>query len=188
MSFAPIAAAGLQATGYALGGAARGASAQYQAAVARNNAVIARQNQEASAQAGAVQTEQASLKARVENADVRAGFAGNNIDVNRGSAADVQAGQREIGQLDAETVARNAALQSYGYGVQSSNYATEAKVDQAEGRLAPIEGLLEGAGSFIGNANVDSAFGLKTSLLNGRPSVPDAYKWMQGASDLPLTA
>src|SRR5262245_9354262 len=115
---API-ALGITAVSAVATGIAAGNAASYQSQVAANNAQIARQNARYSASAAAAQTEQAGLKARAQNANLRAALAANGVDVNTGSAADVQDAQRRLGAFDTATVANNAALKIYGYKAQS---------------------------------------------------------------------
>src|SRR5688572_21516346 len=45
----------------------------------------------------------------------RAGFAGQNVDVNQGSAVDVQADAAYLGELDRQTILNNAAREALGY-------------------------------------------------------------------------
>lgn len=173
-----LASAAIGATTAVVGGIEQGQAAHYQAEVARNNAQTAQQNAVYSASAGAAQTEQAGLKAASKQATLRAGLAANNVDVNTGSAADIQTSERQIGQLDTETVSNNAALQAYGYQTQSTSDQAQAKLDDKEGDYAPIAGVLKGAGMLAANPTVDSA--VSSSLLSGPPSVPEGFQWMKG--------
>lgn len=191
MCIATLAVAGtvLGATGAVVGGVAQGEAAAYQGQVARNNAQIAQQNATYSASAGAAQTEQASAKAAARDSQVRAGLAANNVDVSTGSAMDIQTSQRQVGQLDAETVANNAALQAYGYETQSTSFEAQSKLDNMEATYAPIEGVLK-AGSIVGSGAASGAFGAggaggagaaggaSPSLISGEPSLPEGYQWM----------
>lgn len=121
------------------------ASGAYQAQIANNNAKIAEQNAAYARQAGQEQAAQESRKAAVEQGAIRTAIAANNVDVNTGSAADVQAGAREIGKLDAETVLNNAELSAYGYTTQANNYRAQASQDMAGGILGGLGTLLSNA-------------------------------------------
>lgn len=161
---AAIAAVGAVASaGSAIaGGIAQGQAASYQAAVAANNAQIAKQNQTSAGSAAAAKTEAAGLKASEQDSGLRAAIAANNLDVNTGSPADVEKSERLTGQLNTETVERDAALTTYGYGAQATGYEAQSSLDAAEAGYAPIAGAISGAGS----------------LLSGEPNVGFANSWM----------
>jgi hypothetical protein len=63
----------------------------------------------------------------------RAGIAGGNIDVNTGSAVDVQADTANLGELDALTIRTNAARQAWGYQVQGQDLRRRAIITRKEG-------------------------------------------------------
>lgn len=192
-----------QAFGDVLGGISKSRSDSYQAQVAKNNAQIFRNNATYAGAAGNAATEQAGLKARSQLDNVKASQAANGLDVNSGSAASVQGSEREIGLLDTQTVAHNAALQQYGYQVQATNYDSQANVDKAAAAEDLWEGGINAAGTLAGSPSVAGAFsgggaaptgtgaqvfepgatGVPASLLNGAPSVPEDYAWMQGGGN-----
>jgi hypothetical protein len=184
-AIAAVTAAVTGATAAVAGGIAQQRSANYQAQVARNNAVIAQQNAAHAASAGAAQTEAASMKAAQRQGLLRAALGANGLDVNSGSAADVQTGQRELGNLDAATTANNAALEVYGYQTQSGNQTAQSGLYGLEAAFAPAEGALKGAGILLSNSSVDSALAhgandiFGSSQLSGDPTVPDEFSWMQ---------
>jgi hypothetical protein len=197
---------GLSAAGTLGSGIAAGGAAGYQAQVAKNNAQIAAQNELHAAQAGAVQTENAGLKARSQLANVRAAIGANNLDVNSGSAADVQQSQRELGFLDTATVANNAAQEVYGYGAQKESFQAQANLLDTESVLDPIGGVVGAAGTLLSNPSFDNliggggagggagdvgaqtfepgATGPPQSLMSGNPDVPPQYAWMQTNDEL----
>lgn len=193
--------AGIAAVSAVSSGIAAGNAASYQAQVSRNNQAIAQQNAQRAASATAAQTEAAGLKARAQQGGLRAALAANGVDVNSGSAADVQSGERQIGYLDTATVAGNAAQQVYGYRTQASNFGAQAELDQSEAAFDPIAGGLKAAGGlasaypgFAGGRGSPAASGQMTaggygngtdfnSLLTGSPSVNNASSWMYSASN-----
>ena len=103
------------AAGTVLGGIAQGNAASYQAQVAQNNATIARQNATYSIEAGEAKEQQVGLQAAEQGGIVKTALAANNVDVNTGSAKNVEVGQRETGALSQETTASDAELKAYGY-------------------------------------------------------------------------
>ncbi len=66
--------------------------------------------------------------------------AANNIDVTSGSAVDVQATDRALGNMDVATTVGNAALTAYGYRSAATNATAEAGVEQATAAQAPHRG------------------------------------------------
>lgn len=159
------------------GGIAQGNAAAYQAQIARNNSQIARQNAAYTAEAGSSATQQAGLKARAQGASVKAGAAANNLDVSTGSPADVETSQRELGNLDAATVASRAAEQVYGYQSQASGFTAQSQLDQSEVAPDILGGFLKAGGSIAG---AGSSIPDVSSLLSGPSTLPSNFQWMGG--------
>ena len=72
----------------------------------------------------------------------RAGYAGQGVDVNEGTAADIQAQTAYLGELDAITLRNNAAREAYGYRVQGWNYSAQGKMAKFEGTAGAVGSLL----------------------------------------------
>lgn len=161
-----IASAVTGAVGAIGAGNAQASAAKYNSQVASNNALIAKQNQTYSAGAASANTTEEGLKIRQQDSSVRAGLAANGIEANSGSATDVQAGQREVGQLDVDTVANRGAQTVYGYGTQASGYQSQATLDKAEAGNDEAAGFLQAGKSL-----------LTPSVGNG---VSSAFSWMTG--------
>jgi hypothetical protein len=157
-----IAGTAISALGAVAGGISAGNEASYQAEVARQNQQIATQNQQRAAAATATQTEITGQKAAQQLGAVRAAFAANNIDVNSGSAADVQKGQRQTGYLEQENTSYAGAQQTYGYGVQASEQTAQAGLYGMEAAEAPIE----------------AGIGAVGSVLSQAPQIPAKFDWM----------
>lgn len=162
---------GVTAYGKYESGQAGGAAADYASQVSRNNATIANQNADYTIASGLQKTDTASRRNAAIGGRIKATQAANGVDVNSGSAVDVQAGQRETGELDAETVLSNAELQAYGYRTKAVSDTAQAQLDTAQGAQARIGGDLGAAGSLLGSA---SGVGTKWALL-GTTSSPDQF-------------
>lgn len=179
-----IAAVASGAAGNLMSGIASGNAANYQAAVASHNATIAMQNAGYSAAAGSARAEEAGLKARAQSAGVKAGLAANGLDVNTGSAADVQTSQREIGALDTATVANQAAEAVYGYRATAAGDEAQAQLYSAEAPVDYLGGVLQAGGSVakglsdLPGGGGGGAGGAPPSLLSGAPQNPSQYQWM----------
>lgn len=164
---AGIAGAGISAYGTAEAGQAQSNAANYNAQVAANNATIANQNAAYSVAAGQQGAANQSLKNAATSGKIKASQAASGVDVNTGSAVDVQKSQRETGQLDSETVLNNAELQAYGYRSQAAGFEATAGLETEEAEQAPIGADLSAAGGLLGSA---SSLGLKWSQLGGTPA------------------
>lgn len=117
----------------------------FAARVARNNAQVADYNARYARRAGVTAAANESMKAAETMGAIKGAIAANNVDVNTGSAADVQAGAREVAKLDVDTVLNNAELTAYGYTVQAKNFRDQAKQDEAGGIFDALGTLLSNA-------------------------------------------
>jgi hypothetical protein len=148
-----LAGAGISAIGTLNAGEAQQKASAYQAQVATNNATIANQNAEYATQAGQSAAAQQGAKNRSLMGQIVSGQAANNIDVNTGSAVDVQATARETGQLNAEQTVQNAALQNYGYRTQATGFQAQAGLETATANEAVPAAELSASGGLLSSAS-----------------------------------
>lgn len=83
----------------------------------------------------------------------RAGFAGQGVDIARGSAVDVQADAAYLGELDALTIRSNAQREAWGYRVQGEDLRLGAGVARRGGRAAQTAGRVAAAGTILGTGS-----------------------------------
>jgi len=159
LPYLAVAATAVSAVGAYGSAQAQGQAAAYQSKVAANNAIIAQQNKVNAEQAGAQAAETTSMKGAAQLGQIRAAIGANNIDVNTGSAANVQTSQREVSNLDTQTTMNNALLQAYGYQSQATGYSATAGLQSYEAGQAPVA----------------EAGGVAGSLLSGAKAIPDKY-------------
>lgn len=100
----------------------------------------------------------------------RTGFAGQGVDVNRGSALDVQADAAYLGELDALTIRNNAAKEAWGYRMQADDMRFQGKVAKQEGQFGAFKTIL-GAGSSMLMARYGGGLG-QTGGFNRSTAVP----------------
>jgi hypothetical protein len=148
---------------------AQGEAAAYQAQVARNNATIAGYNATEAEQAGGAQAEAVSLQGAQTGAKIKTAQAANNIDVNTGSAVKVQQSEREVSQLNTETVLNNANLSAYGYRNQARAFTEQAGLET----LTANE-----AGPAAEAAETGAALNAAGSILSGASST--GFKFVGG--------
>lgn len=164
--------AGVTAASTIAGGVSAQNTANYNAAVAQNNATIAQQNATRAEQAGAVAAQNQGQKGAAQSAALRVAQASGGVDVNTGSAVDVQTGERETNLLDTETVMQNADLKAYGYRVQGENFTAQSQLDTAQASEAVPAAALKAGGGLLSSA---SALGPKFANFNwsgGAPAGP----------------
>lgn len=77
--------------------------------------------------------------------------AANGIDVNSGSAAQLQDDTAMLGELDALTIQNNAAREAYGYRVQAKQDILNASQTVQNGKTAAMGSILGGFGSAFGS-------------------------------------
>jgi hypothetical protein len=137
--------AGSSALGSIASGNAAAQNANYQSAIAMRNAVIAEQNAQHAIAVGQTRAQAKSLEGASKMGKIKASQAASGIDVNTGSAVDVQASERAINKLDTETVLNNAQLEAYGYRTQAANYLSDSQLRKQEASQAQESGLLGAA-------------------------------------------
>ena len=147
---ASIAAGGLGVFGAIQQGQAAKSSANYNAAVAANNAKIADQNAKWAAAEGNANVEAKQLETRQKVAAMKTAQAANGVDINSGSALDVRTSAAELGELDALNIRANSARKVYGYETQSSNATAQSQLDKSEGKNAATAGYVGGATTLLG--------------------------------------
>jgi hypothetical protein len=139
---------GVSAYGQVQQGKAAEGQANYQAAVGRNNAIIAERQARDSEERGAAD----ELAQRRQTAAVlgkqRAGMAANGVDLSSGSPLDILGDTAAFGELDALTVRSNAAREAYGFRAQGSQFTSDAAAQQIAGRNTRKASYI-GAGSTL---------------------------------------
>jgi hypothetical protein len=140
-------------------GIATSQAASYRATVARNNAAIANANATRAIAGGQQQAANQSLQNAAALGAIKTGLAANNIDVNSGSAVDLEASQRAKGQLDAQTTLQKSMVEAYGYRVNATSDTGEAQLEQDTATNAPIGASLASFGSLAGNSKFTTWIG-----------------------------
>lgn len=151
-------AAGVSAYGSVQQGKAQEKQADYQAAVGRNNAIIAeRQATDAEERGAAAELSQRRQTAALAGKQ-RAGMAANGLDLSSGSPLDILGDTAQFGELDALTVRSNAAREAWGFRNQRDQFTSDAGATKIAGRNAKSasyigagSSLLSSAGTVAGN-------------------------------------
>lgn len=156
-----VISAGVGAIGAMQQGRAQAAAANYQAAVARNNAIIQQQNAAQAAATGRAQAQQQDLANAQRLGAIAAAQGASGIDIGSGSYQDVTRSQQQLGRLGTQNVMQRALEQARGYNIEAASQTAQAQLDQMQAAQAQRAGMI-GAG---------------TSLLGGATSFAD--KWLR---------
>jgi hypothetical protein len=135
----------------------------YQAAVAKMNQKVAQQNAEWEEGTGEVMAQEQGMKTRQVVGEERARFGAGNIDVNSGSAMQVQQSELAVGQESQAIIRANAAHRAYGAEVAGMQDVAQANIYE-----------------YSATTSLDAArIGATSSILGAVGSV--ASKWQQGS-------
>lgn len=161
VSYVAIASAviGAATTAYAAHqqGQAQEAAANYQAAVARNNQMLADQAAADAIKRGEVEANLQRQRTAAFKGRQRTALAASGQVVDTGSALDVTSDTDQIGKFEELRIRNNAAREALGYQTEGMNYAAQAGLNRIEassarqaGRIGAFSSLVSGAGSVAG--------------------------------------
>lgn len=147
------AGAGMSALGAYNSAKAQKATLGYEAAVADNNAKIAEYQSKLAIEQGQIAEQNQRLKTANLYGDQRAALAANGVDLGTGSATEILATTKYMGERDALTVRDNAAREAWAFELQAQGYRADAAVDRANAdainpTMAAVSSLL-GSGSQV---------------------------------------
>ena len=156
--------------GYAAGQSAM-AQADAQAEALERNAEISRAQGHDAIQRGGM--EELRLRRQLANlrSNQRTQAAASGIDVNSGSALDVQNASTSEGEFDAEAIRFNAARAKWGYDSQADNLTAQANNARAIGRSARTNALIGGVANALGTIGTE----LYSNRQNYSPLTENIY-------------
>ena len=131
-----------------------GTQAFYNSEVATQNAALARQQ-------GEIESQKYGMGAAQRMGQIKASQASSGLDVNSGSALQVQKSQQLVSDMDLDQIRMNAAKTAYNFDVQSVQEKNQGQLYFMSGSNAAQAGNI--------NANA--------SIISGAGSV--ASKWLQ---------
>lgn len=125
----------------------------YQAQVAMINSQIDKQNADYARNYGEQQSVIEGMKASQQAGAIKAAQGASNIDVNSGSAVEVQESQRKITSLDLTQIRSNAAKTAYDFDVKSVMDTNQATLDVMAGQNAKMTGDINATASILGTVS-----------------------------------
>lgn len=125
---------------------------KFNAAQMRYNAQLAEAQAQDAIRRGSEEQAGVRRRGRLMVGAQRAGLAGQGVDVNTGSAADIQLDTEKWTEVDATTVANNAAREAWGYRMDASNSRRQASVTTTEANNQALGTLITTGANIYGSA------------------------------------
>ena len=159
-----LAATVVSAAGAAASGIAAANQADYQAQVAKNQAMLASQRAEIGMQDASLKSAELGMQSRATMGKLAAGLASSGLDINTGSTRGVLEGEREITKMGARDYAKAASYDWWATKQQQVSALGEAELQKSKAEMAGYAGAV-GAGQ---------------SLLGGASKLNEQYGWFGG--------
>lgn len=151
-AIAGIVGTGVSALGAIQQGQAQSNAAKYQAAVDRNNSILAQRAAADAVERGKEAEATQRRKTTITLARQRAAVASSGIELDTGSPLDILGDTAQFGELDAQTVRGNTERERLGYEAQGSNFRASAGLNDMKASSAKTAGLIGGASSLLSGA------------------------------------
>jgi len=145
-----VASAGVSAVGQIQAANADAEARRYNARVAEMNAELSRRRAKDAAERGARDEQRKRQEIAALKGKQQAALAANGVDLSFGSPLDTIVDTAMLGELDALTIRRNAANESYDYLVQAENGRADAVLNRMGADAAQTGGYLQAAGTLLG--------------------------------------
>lgn len=146
---------------------AQQAAANYNAEVAKNNATIAEKNVRQQQLEGMRQEEAQRLKTANLLGTQKSAFGASGVDLNVGSAVDVQASTAFYGQEDLLSIRAGVQAQEDRLHQQATDFTNQAQMSIAEGKNARRAANIQSVGTAIGTLTSMASFGQSQGLFSG---------------------
>lgn len=139
---------------------------EYNAAVARNNAIYARMQAEDSERRGGMAEDLHRSRVRQAMGSARARLAANGMDVNTEVGLDLQADSAAAGEYDAQIIRLNAMREAFGYRQSAANMESGAAGLDSQAGAFRTQGAMQARSGMAG------AFG---TMLTGAGAAYDKF-------------
>ena len=164
--------AGTRALGAYNASSAQRQSLDYQASVQSDNAIIAQDKASIAVDNGQTSAENQELKTAQTLGTQRAAISANGIQMDSGSAANLQQSTQMMGQRDTDQIQTNALREAWGYSTQSADDTSNATALRS--MSSSVNPLAAAATSMLGSATQVSPVLLSLSnAKNGNKNLGD---------------
>lgn len=143
-----VAGVGAAASGYS-----QYKQSQFQAHVAKNNAIISANNADAARLAGSEAESAKRLETGRRVGGALAAQGASGVDVSYGSPSEYRGALVNEGELDALTIRHNAASSALGFAQQSAGFSSESSMSRRAGAAALAGAAVNIGASYIGGAS-----------------------------------
>jgi hypothetical protein len=154
---AGVIGSGVSALGAIQQGQAQSQAAKYQAAVDRNNTILANRAAADAVERGKEAEATQRRKNTVLLARQRAAVASSGIELGTGSPLDILGDTAQFGELDAQTIRSNAERERLGDEAKASNFTASAGLNDMKASSASTAGMLGGVSALAGGAQTVAA-------------------------------
>lgn len=145
-------ATGVAAAGTVVSGVAQAKQQRYQAAVAERNAQLSNQSAADAIQRGKLEEQRSYRRTAQLQGEQRAALAANGIEVDFGSAADVQRDTAAAGAEEAGIIRENAMRETRGYEIEAANFGASAVADRAAAKATMVKTAFDTTSTILGGA------------------------------------
>lgn len=164
-----IASSALTATGAVMQGVSTRNSMRYKAAMGERNAALDRAAARDALKRGEIENRRQQQRTAQRLGAQRAGLAASGLDVDFGSAGELQDDTRRMGWEDSQTVRENAMREARGYEISAWNRDAGAAADRATGSAAMWSAAMDAGGSLLtGAQQVRKSWALSSSSRPAR--------------------
>lgn len=146
-------ATGVAAAGTMVGGLMKASQERYAGAVADQNARLAASQSNDAQLRGQLEEKKSYQRTSQLLGQQRAALAANGVEVDFGSAADVQGDTKMLGREEASTIRTNTEREMRGYDIESTNYTAQGKADRAAATGTIVSSLFNTAGTILGGVS-----------------------------------
>lgn len=156
-------------------GEAAKAQANYNAAVDRNNAILANRAAADARQRGEVAAATAAQQGNQLIGRQKAILASNGVVVNEGSALDLTSNTAAQNKLDELTIRNNAEREALGFEAQGMNYTSQSGLDLAAGNNAESAANTAAFSTALGGAGTVASRWYEFSKVSKPPAIDPSF-------------
>lgn len=149
MGPAMAAAAGLNLVGMFMGAYGQHKAGKVNQHLSEYNAGVAEWQADDAIRRGGVDATRRRTMTRGTIGSQRVSLARQGVEINDGSALDVQADSAYLGELDAQTIQNNAAREAWGFKVQAYDMRLRGDAQRTQGDMAAVNTLLTGSSNLL---------------------------------------
>ena len=124
----------------------------YQAGIARNNQIAANYAAQDAIERGKVDRAKAAIASKQRQGAQRAALAAGGVDVNSGSALDLQLETEALGNYDQLVAMNNAEREALGFRTQGANFGGEVGLHTSAAQNSLYSGKTAATATLIGTA------------------------------------